>query len=87
MIQYYETGNRGEKKVVIPKTVELACYALSVGVEAFDGAAAANAGRMRDGGYRGRSSSPILDGASVERGLIATFPAALRPSPGHRLRL
>ena len=39
MIQYYETGKRGGKKVVIPKTVELACYALSVGVEAFDGAA------------------------------------------------
>ena len=43
MIQYYETGNRGSKKVVIPKTVELACYALSVGVEAFDGAAAETA--------------------------------------------
>ena len=39
MIQYYETGKRGGKKVVIPKTVELACYSLSVGVEAFDGAA------------------------------------------------
>jgi transcriptional regulator with XRE-family HTH domain len=39
MIQYYETGSRGGKKVVIPKTVELACYALSMGVEAFDGAA------------------------------------------------
>ena len=37
MIQYYETGNRSGKKVVIPKTVELACYALSVGIEAFDG--------------------------------------------------
>lgn len=37
MIQYYETGRRGAKKVVIPKTVELACYALSDGVEAFDG--------------------------------------------------
>jgi transcriptional regulator with XRE-family HTH domain len=37
MIQYYETGRRGSKKVVIPKTVELACYALSVGVGAFDG--------------------------------------------------
>ena len=41
MIQYYETGNRGEKKVVIPKTVELACYALSAGVEAFNGTPAA----------------------------------------------
>jgi transcriptional regulator with XRE-family HTH domain len=38
MIQYYETGRRGAKKVVIPRTVELACYALSVGVERFDGA-------------------------------------------------
>ncbi len=37
MIQYYETGNRGGKKVVIPKTVELACYALSAGIEEFDG--------------------------------------------------
>jgi transcriptional regulator with XRE-family HTH domain len=37
MIQYYETGRRGSNKVVIPKTVELACYALSVGVDAFDG--------------------------------------------------
>ncbi len=37
MIQYYETGRRGSKKVVIPKTVELACYALSIGVEGFDG--------------------------------------------------
>jgi transcriptional regulator with XRE-family HTH domain len=37
MIQYYETGRRGSKKVVIPKTVELACYALSVGVGAFNG--------------------------------------------------
>lgn len=38
MIQYYETGRRGGKKVVIPKTVELACYALSLGVEEFSGA-------------------------------------------------
>ena len=37
MIQYYETGNRSGKKVVIPKTVELACYALSAGIEEFNG--------------------------------------------------
>jgi len=37
MIQYYETGSRGGKKVVIPKTVELACYALTAGVEEFSG--------------------------------------------------
>jgi transcriptional regulator with XRE-family HTH domain len=37
MIQYYETGSRSGKKVVIPKTVELACYALTAGVEEFSG--------------------------------------------------
>ena len=38
MIQYYETGKRDGKKVVIPRAVELACFALFAGVEEFDGA-------------------------------------------------
>lgn len=42
MIQYYENGKRGSKKVIIPKTVELACYALSRGVSEFDGKTATN---------------------------------------------
>lgn len=46
MIQYYETGRRGSKKVVIPKTVELACFALSVGVDAFDGTPSAGGGAI-----------------------------------------
>ena len=37
MIQYYETGQRDGKKVKIPKSVRLACYALSQGVDDFDG--------------------------------------------------
>ena len=37
VIQYYEHGHRDGKKVEVPKTVELACYALSVGVEEYDG--------------------------------------------------
>ena len=37
MIQYYETGARGAKKVDIPKSVRLACYALAQGVRDFDG--------------------------------------------------
>ncbi len=48
MIQYYETGSRGEKRVVIPKTVELACYALSVGVETFDGTSTNGAQALKD---------------------------------------
>ncbi|MBK1624275.1 helix-turn-helix domain-containing protein [Afifella marina] len=37
MIQYYETGERDGKKVKIPKSVRLACYALSVGICDYDG--------------------------------------------------
>lgn len=37
IIQYYETGHRGGKSVKIPKSVRLACYSLSQGIEDFDG--------------------------------------------------
>ncbi len=37
VIQYYERGHRDGKKVAVPKSVELACYALAVGVDAYDG--------------------------------------------------
>ena len=37
VIQYYEKGERDGKRVEIPKTVRLACYALSAGVDDFDG--------------------------------------------------
>lgn len=37
VIQYYEKGKRDGKNVEIPRTVELACYALSIGIGAFDG--------------------------------------------------
>jgi transcriptional regulator with XRE-family HTH domain len=43
VIQYYERGHRDGKKIEVPKTVELACYALSVGVSAYDGAKAKKA--------------------------------------------
>lgn len=37
MIQYYENGERDGKKVKVPKTVRLACFALSRGVADYDG--------------------------------------------------
>jgi transcriptional regulator with XRE-family HTH domain len=40
IIQYYETGERDGKTVSIPKAIRLACHALSLGVEDFDGSAA-----------------------------------------------
>ncbi|POF29708.1 helix-turn-helix protein [Roseibium marinum] len=37
MIQYYEKGNRDGRPVEIPKSIRLACYALSEGIGDFDG--------------------------------------------------
>lgn len=37
IIQYYEKGKRGSKEVNIPKSVRLACYAISQGITDFDG--------------------------------------------------
>jgi predicted transcriptional regulator len=37
VIQYYERGHRDGRKVAVPKTVELACFALAAGVDAYDG--------------------------------------------------
>jgi len=38
MIQYYEKGDRDGRKVVVPLTVALACYAVSKGVRSYDAA-------------------------------------------------
>jgi transcriptional regulator with XRE-family HTH domain len=35
-VQYYEKGERRGKKIDIPKTVELACFVISCGVEEVD---------------------------------------------------
>jgi len=40
MIQYYEKGNRDGRPVEIPKSIRLACYALSRGISDFDGKSA-----------------------------------------------
>lgn len=37
MIQYYEKGQRNGKKVGVPKTVRLACYAIADGVDDYGG--------------------------------------------------
>lgn len=37
MIQYYEKGERDGEKVDIPRSVRLACYALSEGIEDYHG--------------------------------------------------
>lgn len=37
MIQYYEKGERDGEKVKIPLSVRLACYAISEGVQDYNG--------------------------------------------------
>ena len=37
MIQYYEKGDRDGRTVEIPKSVRLACFAITQGVRDFDG--------------------------------------------------
>ena len=37
MVQYYETGQRDGEKVSVPKTVQLACYALASGIADYHG--------------------------------------------------
>ncbi|NVK32887.1 MAG: helix-turn-helix transcriptional regulator [Rhodobacteraceae bacterium] len=41
MIQYYENGQRDDRPVTIPKSIRLACFALSQGIIDFNGEATA----------------------------------------------
>ncbi len=43
MIQYYEKGHRDGRPVEIPKSIRLACYALTEGIADFDGKTATRA--------------------------------------------
>jgi len=48
VIQYYEKGARDGKKVEIPKSIELACLALALGYESYDGRAINGASTKHD---------------------------------------
>lgn len=61
VIQYYEKGDRDGKHVEIPKTVELACLALSLGHEGYDGSPLA---------------PPIANGKAAKSPKAAKKPAA-----------
>jgi hypothetical protein len=37
MVRYYEKGERNGEKVAVPKTVRLACYALTTGIADYHG--------------------------------------------------
>ena len=67
MIQYYETGERDGKKVKIPKSVRLACFALSQGVTDFDGETARrDAPDMRPPAGNEPGGTTAADGAAPQ---------------------
>ena len=51
-IQYYEKGTRKDKPIDIPKTVALACFAISCGVEDVDYAEPEGRAITRDARHR-----------------------------------
>jgi transcriptional regulator with XRE-family HTH domain len=59
-VQYYEKGERRGEKISIPKTVELACFAISCGVEKVD--FTEPEGRPVQQGKSGRRLSPETAG-------------------------
>ena len=50
MIQYYEKGDRDGRKVTIPLTVALACYAVARGVRSYDASELPAAEKARSDG-------------------------------------
>lgn len=58
VIQYYEKGKRDGKPVEIPRSVELACYAISAGVGRFDGRATTPVSLLALEGAPGVEDSP-----------------------------
>ncbi len=37
IIQYYEKGERNGEKFAIPRAIELACYAITLGIKSYSG--------------------------------------------------
>ena len=64
VVQYYEKGERDGKKVEIPLSIRLACYALSDGITDFDGEQAKPAKHLEDGAKgpakQGDAAPPVL---------------------------
>ncbi len=48
VVQYYEKGNRDGKEVIIPKTVRLACYALTLEIPDYHGPDARDKDRRKE---------------------------------------
>ena len=68
VIQYYEKGDRDGKPVEIPKSVELACLALALGFDAYDGQPVA---RSKDAPATARHSAETAEQAETKSGSSA----------------
>ena len=77
VVQYYEKGERDGKSIDIPKTVRLACFALTQGTEDYDGPLDGHKGKKRNkdkdkdkGKHKGKGKKHRKDGRDKE----AKFP-------------
>lgn len=80
MIQYYEKGDRNGRPVEIPKAIRLACYALSNGIDDFDGTAPVRTPLEHPSGNPAADIEPGRERQWNANSGKAADPAALRRS-------
>ncbi|MFP3944682.1 MAG: helix-turn-helix domain-containing protein [Alphaproteobacteria bacterium] len=67
VVQYYEKGERNGEKVVIPKSVSLACFALAQGVTEYRGPTRQEAQEMRAAAKDGKKKDKAADKKGGEK--------------------
>jgi transcriptional regulator with XRE-family HTH domain len=82
VVQYYEKGERGGEKVKIPKTVRLACAALSQGLADYQGPEKAPA--KKDGARKGAPKQPSGKAKGATKPKAAKQSAARKKAPAKR---
>lgn len=67
VVQYYEKGERNGERVVIPKSVSLACFALTQGVTEYKGPSKQEFQAMRAGREAGKEAAKTRDADEKDR--------------------
>jgi len=82
VVQYYEKGERGGAKVKIPKTVRLACAALSQGIADYQGPEKTADGKAakKTGAKQAESKKPAGKGKPARKPPPAKKPAKRKAS-------
>lgn len=76
VVQYYEKGERDGKSIDIPKTVRLACFALTQGTQDYDGPAESGS---RKGKKRNKDKDKEKEGGKHKGGKGKKHGKAVKP--------